>query len=505
MTLLQLFWSFLQVGLFSIGGGYAAMPLIQSQVVETHGWLTMSEFTDLITIAEMTPGPIAINSATFVGIRIAGIRGAVVGAQMTKGNRSAQTFFVNERYIHSKQLSAALESAYGVSLMQHRFPIAALDIDIPPNSVDINISPNKLRARFHHERAVLQAVRQGAMQALRDGSPGVFDVPAPASPAPKARIVLSDADAQTAGTRTADAATIEKAPAAKAVAAPMQAPPEAGGRPIEASAGTLRAHAGVLDVSGRAAGLPLGGYPNEARPASARDLSSDRPQGVGDASAKNSSSASAGPEGGARPKPLQQQMRAPEEAQLPAYRILGQLHNTYVVLEVEDGMLLIDQHAAHERMKYDALMEQAERGGVAEQQLLIPARLKLTPQEYTRMQSLLESLNALGFRARLCDDYTLEVDTLPMVLGHPDAQDLLTVLREDLYAIEKSAQMRTQQIAKMACKAAVRGGDRLSAMELQQLLRRLARSEYHLTCPHGRPIAVSFSKRDLEKLFKRIV
>lgn len=78
MTLLQLFWSFLQVGLFSIGGGYAAMPLIQSQVVETHGWLTMSEFTDLITIAEMTPGPIAINSATFVGIRIAGIAGAVV-------------------------------------------------------------------------------------------------------------------------------------------------------------------------------------------------------------------------------------------------------------------------------------------------------------------------------------------------------------------------------------------------------------------------------------------
>lgn len=74
----QLFWSFLQVGMFSIGGGYAAMPLIQSQTVEYHGWLTMSEFTDLLTIAEMTPGPIAVNSATFVGIRIAGFPGAVV-------------------------------------------------------------------------------------------------------------------------------------------------------------------------------------------------------------------------------------------------------------------------------------------------------------------------------------------------------------------------------------------------------------------------------------------
>lgn len=78
MIYLQLLWSFLQVGLFSIGGGYAAMPLIQEQVVSSHGWLTMNEFTDLITIAEMTPGPIAINSATFVGIRIAGIPGAIV-------------------------------------------------------------------------------------------------------------------------------------------------------------------------------------------------------------------------------------------------------------------------------------------------------------------------------------------------------------------------------------------------------------------------------------------
>ena len=78
MILWQLLLSFLQVGMFSIGGGYAAMPLIQSQVVETYGWLTMSEFTDLITIAEMTPGPIAVNSATFVGIRIAGIPGAIV-------------------------------------------------------------------------------------------------------------------------------------------------------------------------------------------------------------------------------------------------------------------------------------------------------------------------------------------------------------------------------------------------------------------------------------------
>ncbi len=77
MIYLQLFWSFVQVGLFSIGGGYAAMPLIRSQVVEGYGWLTMSQFTDLITIAEMTPGPITVNSATFVGVRIAGIPGAL--------------------------------------------------------------------------------------------------------------------------------------------------------------------------------------------------------------------------------------------------------------------------------------------------------------------------------------------------------------------------------------------------------------------------------------------
>lgn len=78
MIYLQLFWSFIQVGLFSVGGGYAAIPLIQNQVVDTFGWLSMREFTDLVTIAEMTPGPIAVNSATFVGIRIAGISGAII-------------------------------------------------------------------------------------------------------------------------------------------------------------------------------------------------------------------------------------------------------------------------------------------------------------------------------------------------------------------------------------------------------------------------------------------
>ena len=78
MIYLQLFWSFIQIGMFSFGGGYAAMPLIQGQVVTDHGWLTMSEFTDLITISQMTPGPIAVNSATFVGLKIAGIPGAVV-------------------------------------------------------------------------------------------------------------------------------------------------------------------------------------------------------------------------------------------------------------------------------------------------------------------------------------------------------------------------------------------------------------------------------------------
>ena len=92
MIYLQLFLSFLQVGMFSVGGGYAAMPLIQSQVVEQHGWLTMQEFTDLITIAEMTPGPIAVNSATFVGLRIAQVPGAIIA---TLGCIAPALFFVS--------------------------------------------------------------------------------------------------------------------------------------------------------------------------------------------------------------------------------------------------------------------------------------------------------------------------------------------------------------------------------------------------------------------------
>ncbi len=131
MIYFELFWSFLQVGMFSIGGGYAAMPLIQSQVVTRHGWLTMNEFTDLITIAEMTPGPIAVNSATFVGIRIAGFAGATVA---TFGCILPSCFIVSLLafiYYRYKKLSAlqsvlaslrpavvALIAAAGLSILQ---------------------------------------------------------------------------------------------------------------------------------------------------------------------------------------------------------------------------------------------------------------------------------------------------------------------------------------------------------------------------------------------------
>ena len=109
MIYLELFLSFLQVGLFSVGGGYAAMPIIQSSVVEKYGWLTMSEFTDLITIAEMTPGPIAINSATFVGVRIAGVAGAVVatlGQWHGMAQAKAVIFFILVAVIAFIQLRA---------------------------------------------------------------------------------------------------------------------------------------------------------------------------------------------------------------------------------------------------------------------------------------------------------------------------------------------------------------------------------------------------------------
>ena len=114
MILLQLFLSFIQIGLFSIGGGYAAMPLIQAQVVEAHGWLSMNEFIDLITIAEMTPGPIAVNSATFVGIRIAGIPGAVVA---TFGCILPSLFIVSLlSYIYTKYKNISLLQSVLASL-----------------------------------------------------------------------------------------------------------------------------------------------------------------------------------------------------------------------------------------------------------------------------------------------------------------------------------------------------------------------------------------------------
>ena len=137
MIYLQLFLSFLQVGMFSVGGGYAAMPLIQSQVVEQHGWLTMQEFTDLITIAEMTPGPIAVNSATFVGLRIAQVPGAIIA---TLGCITPALFFVSLlSYIYRKYKD--------ISLLQS--VLACLRPVIVAHYVHIHFSVGGKTAKYH--------------------------------------------------------------------------------------------------------------------------------------------------------------------------------------------------------------------------------------------------------------------------------------------------------------------------------------------------------------------
>ena len=118
MIYLQLFWSFLQIGLFSFGGGYAAMPLIQGQVVTSHGWLTMSEFTDLITISQMTPGPIAVNSATFVGLKIAGIPGAVVVTILAKLYLRYRSMDMLQGVLHSlRPAVVAMIASAGVQIL----------------------------------------------------------------------------------------------------------------------------------------------------------------------------------------------------------------------------------------------------------------------------------------------------------------------------------------------------------------------------------------------------
>ena len=436
------------------------------------------------------------------------VRGFVTKPTCTRGNRSYQYFFVNSRFIKSRMLSAALEEAYKNQLMVGRFPVCVLEIDLPVQAVDVNVHPAKTEVKFLSERGAFDAVHYAVLSALNK-APG-----RPAVQLPKSRqdqiagsvssnIPASKKDFFQTKTaeefrRTASVAEenpFEKPvrPAAKPVSVFVDEPSflsAALSSPVQVPERTVKAPEAAPVVPKVE---PVAPAPMEA-PVPLTPVPEEEyfPLGRKAASAPTKLTPAPEPES-------QQVLSIPE---VP-FRVIGETMDTYILVEQDESLLLIDKHAAHERVLFEKL--KSEEHPVMPQLLLQPVPVSLTKPEAQAVLENLPLLQSLGFDVSEFADLQLVLRQIPSDLTEEDACAALEAFAEDLLTGKRPSQsdLRDNLLHTMACKAAIKAGWHTQPREREALVREVLSRDDIKYCPHGRPVCIELTKKELEKQFKR--
>ena len=435
------------------------------------------------------------------------------------GTRGRQLFFVNGRFVKSQLLAAAVEEAYRNRLLKGRFPGCVLHITLPVNEVDVNVHPAKTVVKFLSDKTVFDAVHYTVKDALdREGQPAPAEKKPfyqtmtarefrETAPAPQG-VKLPFVSGRPVGSAGADRPTVNRfAPAAPTVQTPRETV-----QPAAAPQGDVWQVRDAAPEAGKAFTVPSGreGVVYRITPPDAPEDSPAREQAAAETETvpaavmpekepKNDTTLSA-PEAA----PVQQELEMPETADSgeTPWRIAGEVLKTYIICEDgEQNVWLIDKHAAHERIRFDAL--KADPVPPMAQQLLTPAAVTLTAEEYG---AVLESLDVLAGYGFLCEDFgdgAVLVREIPDYIRAEDAAATLEELARKLLLQRADPDgARDELLHTMACKSAIKAGMTTDAAELAALVRQVQSGAIRY-CPHGRPVAVKLRKYEVEKMFKR--
>ena len=436
------------------------------------------------------------------------VRGFVTKPTCTRGNRSYQYFFVNSRFIKSRMLSAALEEAYKNQLMVGRFPVCVLEIDLPVQAVDVNVHPAKTEVKFLSERGAFDAVHYAVLSALNK-APGRTAVQLPKSRQDQiagsvsSNIPASKKDFFQTKTaeefrRTASAAEenpFEKPvrPAAKPVSVFVDEPSflsAALSSPVQVPERTVKAPEAAPVVP---KAEPVAPAPMEA-PAPLTPVPEEEHIPLGRKAASAPTKLTSAPE------PESQQVLSIPEV---PFRVIGETMDTYILVEQGESLLLIDKHAAHERVLFEKL--KSEEHPVMPQLLLQPVPVQLTKPEAQAVLENLPLLQSLGFDVSEFADLQLVLRQIPSDLTEEDACATLEAFAEDLLTGKRPSQsdLRDNLLHTMACKAAIKAGWHTQPTEREALVREVLSRDDIKYCPHGRPVCIELTKKELEKQFKR--
>ena len=420
-------------------------------------------------------------------------------------SRALQTFFVNNRPVKSRLLISALEEAYRNQIMVGKFPACVLHLTLPANAVDVNVHPAKTEVKFLSEKAVFDCVHYGVLAALNkqpdrpqvqfkksplESTVGGDAHIAPPPKTPPAGPVKASAPTGTVQKKETFFRTMS-AEEYKTFSTAIQNAPQP----------RKEAAAATLNKIERPANMPLREFvmmpqvQQAAVPAVAAPKAPVPPP-------MQQEKPIAPPPAPVREEPEIEQvsLEMPKEIE---WRMVGELYNSYILVEQGDEAFLIDKHAAHERILFEKLKANQEK--ISSQSLLTPIPVRLSPSAAAELLANSDMLDELGFEIEEFGENTILLRQIPMDLSPEDAADAVETLAADLLSgrREKKDTVRDELLHTVACKAAIKAGWKNDEAELLAIAKEVMAREDLKYCPHGRPICVTLSKKQLEKQFKR--
>ena len=443
------------------------------------------------------------------GLRISGYLGKPV---ITRGNRNFENFFVNGRYVKSPRISKSLEDAYRDFTMQHKFPFAVLHFHVDGEEIDVNVHPTKMELRFQRQQEVYNTVFEGVHRRLLEPEliqkaevPDPVTVPEASAPEKKPEERVKPGESPfLLKPKTA----VKPEPAAATYAAPANGPAASSAAATAASPAaeapdTQEAHdedyfirkmrERVMAYHERSSSAEVSGADRIYRPEKQEERIRE--------SVKYA----------AESKP--EQLDLFEEHFLKRevraeYKLIGQVFDTYWLVQYQDSLYIIDQHAAHERVLYERTLKGMKDRAFTSQYLSPPIILSLTMQEAELLRENMDRFARIGFEIEPFGGEEYAVRAVPDNLFSIAKKELLMEMIDDLadgISTSMTPELIDEKVASMSCKAAVKGNSRLSAQEVDALIGELLTLDNPYHCPHGRPTIIAMTKKELEKKFKRIV
>ena len=423
---------------------------------------------------------------------------------ITRGNRNFENYFVNGRYVKNAMLSKAIEDAYKDFLMQHKFPFVVIHFQVDGEKIDVNVHPTKMEMRFQRQQDVYNIVYEGVHRTLLE--PEL--IPQVEAPAPK---VISQPKSESPFLLKP-----------KTAPQPMEKKPEEKEEPHDEAYFMKKMKERVLSYHQRNSSAEVSKKEQIFRPQAQAERIKDALARAKEVEKQPQKQAEEQPEL-IRETPVYETKPVTEEKaeqlnlfeehllkreKKAEYKLIGQVFETYWLVEFENSLYIIDQHAAHERVLYERTLKEMKNREFTAQYLSPPIILSLSMQEAQVLNENMDRFTRIGFEIEPFGGEEYVVRAIPDNLFGIAKKELLLEMLDDLadgISTSMTPELIDEKVASMSCKAAVKGNNRLSAQEADALIGELLLLENPYHCPHGRPTIIAMTQRELEKKFKRIV